>query len=290
MNRLLKKLANQLTEGLFTYSIVVVDNDRMRSAQDIVVSFSPGCQPTVTYCMEPEPNIALARNHAIKNAEGDLIAFIDDDEFPADDWLCNLYKVQKACNVNGVLGPVKPHFDSDPPQWVKRGRFFERPTYPTGYRVAWYESRTGNVLFQRKILNGVDTPFRPEFGNAGEDMDFFRRMIDGGFTFAWCDEAAVYESVPPSRCTRSYLLKRALLRGANVGKSPRDRLKNATKSLLAIPSYVLILPILAVIGQHLFLRYLIKVCDHGSRLLSFLGLHVVTQRADISAKRERSAG
>ena len=39
-----------------------------------------GCR--VKYCVEPRQNIALARNKALQNAEGDLIAFIDDDEFP----------------------------------------------------------------------------------------------------------------------------------------------------------------------------------------------------------------
>ena len=34
-------------------------------------------------------NIALARNKAIENAKGDFIAFIDDDEFPLDQWLLN---------------------------------------------------------------------------------------------------------------------------------------------------------------------------------------------------------
>jgi hypothetical protein len=38
------------------------------------------------------------------------------------------------------------------------------------------------------------------------------------------------------------------------------------------------LPVVAVFGQHVFLKYLIKLCDHASRLLAFLGVRLVTER------------
>jgi succinoglycan biosynthesis protein ExoM len=256
----------------------VADNDPAQSAQQLVAEFSSTTPVQVAYCSELQPNIALARNKALQHAEGDFIAFIDDDEFPTDDWLYNLFQTCVRSEVDGVLGPVRPSFESDPPEWVRRGRFFDRPTYHTGYRVNWDEARTGNVLFKREILNSVDIPFRSEFATAGEDVDFFRRMMEKGHAFIWCNEAVVYEVVPASRCTRSYLLKRALLRGSNFNKHPTDRLRNATKSMIAVPCYTLALPVLALFGQHLFLKYLIKLLDHGSRLLAYVGLSLVTQR------------
>jgi hypothetical protein len=48
--------------------------------------------------------------------------------------------------------------------------------------------------------------------------------------------------------------------------------------LIAVPLYTLALPILFLGGQHVFLKYLIKLLDHVSRLLAFLGLNLVTQR------------
>jgi succinoglycan biosynthesis protein ExoM len=277
LSRLLARLEHQQTEGLFTYSVVVADNDSMRSAERVVAEF-PSSRFRVRYCVEPRQNIALARNKALQNADGELIAFIDDDEFPADDWLCKLFRTYTAYGVDGVLGPVKPLFEQNPPIWVEKGRFFERPTYATGYTLTWSETRTGNVLFRRNILNGVDSAFRSEFDTAGEDIDFFRRMVEKGCTFIWCDEAVVYELVPPSRCTRSYLLKRALLGGSNFSKHPRHRIRNAIKSLIAVPCYTLALPILAPLGQHIFVQYLIKLLYHTSRLLAFLGMPLVTQR------------
>jgi succinoglycan biosynthesis protein ExoM len=278
LSRALAHMQAQQTGGLFTYSVVVADNDSMRSAEKAVQEFGATAPVTVTYCVESRQNIALARNQAIEHADGDFVAFIDDDEFPADDWLLKLFKTCEETGADGVLGPVLPHFELEPPQWVKRGKFFDRPRHATGYRMGWEESRTGNVLFRKEILRDLEIPFRSRFDSAGEDMDFFRRAMAQGRRFVWCDEAVAYEVVPASRCTRSYLLKRALLRGSNFHKHPSGRLRNFVKSMVAVPAYALALPALALFGEHVFLKYLIKLLDHVSRLLAFLGWSLVTER------------
>jgi succinoglycan biosynthesis protein ExoM len=278
LKRLLERLEKQRTDGLFTYSAVVSDNDSRESARQVVAAFSESSPLRVTYCNEPRQNIALARNMAVQHAEGNFIAFIDDDEFPAEDWLWNLFNTFAKGGVDGVLGPVMPHFESHPPQWLERGKFFNRPAHASGYRLRWDEARTGNVFFRKDILSALEIPFRPQFGTAGEDMDFFRRLMEKGSVFIWCNEAVAYETVPPSRCRRSYLLRRAMLRGSNFPKHPTDRLKNVAKSLIAVPCYAVALPILALFGEHLFLKYLIKLLDHVSRLLAFLGLRLAVER------------
>ena len=278
LRQLLVRLKSQRTDGLFTYSIVVTDNDGARSAEPVATEAAADGALRITYCVEPQQNIALARNRALEHANGEFVAFIDDDEFPVDEWLWNLFNLCQSRGVEGVLGPVKPYFEKEPPGWVKDGKFFERPTYATGHKMAWSQSRTGNVLFRKGILVEGEPPFRAHFDTAGEDVDFFRRMTNKGCTFLWCNEAVAYEVVPASRCTRRYLLRRALLRGSNFPKHPTRRLVNAAKSLVAVPCYTLALPVLALFGQHVLLQYVIKLCDHSSRLLAYLGLRLVTQR------------
>jgi succinoglycan biosynthesis protein ExoM len=278
LHDLLRKLEPQRTDGLFTYDVVVADNDAARSGEPVVQAFASSSRVRVTYCVEPQPNIARARNKALEHARGDLLAFIDDDEFPASEWLYSLFQTHNRYHVDAVLGPVVPHFQQEPPSWLKKGRFFDRPTYKTGRPIAWAEARSGNVLLVREILQRLDPPFRPEFATAGEDIDFFRRLAQNGCTFIWCHEAAVFELVPASRCTRRYLLRRAALRGSNFPKHPTHRLRNAVKSLIAVPCYTVALPVLAVVGHHVFIAYLIKILDHGARLLAFAGLPLVTER------------
>src|SRR4051812_43278175 len=82
LRRLLAALAAQETGGLFTYSVVVADNDRHESAKAVVDEWTLGSLLRVAYCVQPRQNIALTRNQAIAHAKGDYIAFIDDDEWP----------------------------------------------------------------------------------------------------------------------------------------------------------------------------------------------------------------
>src|SRR5690349_23225555 len=88
---LLKKVAELETAGLFTYSIVVIDNDCDESARTITDSFRKESSIKIAYYCEPEQNIALARNKAVQNAAGNYLALIDDDEYPEKNWLIDLY-------------------------------------------------------------------------------------------------------------------------------------------------------------------------------------------------------
>jgi glycosyltransferase involved in cell wall biosynthesis len=274
LKRLLETLQEQETDGLFTFSIVVADNDSQRSAESLVSSFAANSQITVKYCMQPQQNISLTRNRALECANGDLIAFIDDDEFAMKRWLLTLFTVLKQYDVDGVLGPVKPYFDEKAPKWVIKGKFYDRPSYKTGFVIDWTKGRTGNVLLKRSIFTGLDQPFSPEFHRAG-DQDFFRRMIAKGYTFIWCDEAVAFEVVPPSRWTRAFMLKRAFLRGTIGMQHPTTRVRRIIKAVIAVPVYLVALPFSIVLGQHTFMSLLIKTCNHLATLMTFVGIKPV---------------
>lgn len=278
LKRLLEGLSAQDTSGLFSFSIVVVDNDQSESARPVAENFMARSPLQAAYYVEPRQNIALARNMAIEHATGDFVALIDDDEFPAREWLWNLFSVCTSYDVAGVLGPVRPHFTYSPPAWMIKGRFAERQTYSTGHVLDWRQSKTGNVLLKKQMLRGHKTVFRSQFGTGGEDVDFFERMIKEGWVFVWCNEADVFEEVPPERCTRKYHIKRALLRGRNSLQREGPRKLSLGKSLIALPTYAFMLPFLFIIGHHHFMRYMIKMSDHAGKLLAFVGLNPVNSR------------
>jgi succinoglycan biosynthesis protein ExoM len=281
LERLLREIYRQETASALTFSVVVTDNDSTQSARAVVEKCRRerlGEVPQIIYAVEPAKNIALARNNALSHATGDFVVFIDDDEFPAPGWLLNLFRTCERYHVAGVLGPVKPHFEHEPPQWLIKGGFYQRPTHSTGFVMSWQECRTGNVLFRRNILETSESPFCPEFDMGGEDQDFFRRMMERGHRFIWCDEAVVYESVPPSRWSRRLLIHRALLRGRNTFRHPKHRLRNLLKSVIAVPAYALALPVLLLAGHHYFMKYLVRLADHVGRLLASVGLNPVTER------------
>src|SRR6267378_2274871 len=79
---LFEALARQDTEGRFTFSVAIVDNDS-GSARRTVEELSARLSMKVRFDVEPERNFARVRNRVVQLAEGDFIAFIDDDEVPA---------------------------------------------------------------------------------------------------------------------------------------------------------------------------------------------------------------
>ncbi|CDM25444.1 glycosyl transferase, family 2 [Castellaniella defragrans 65Phen] len=190
--------------------IIVVDNDPGRSAAPVLERHAASCPVPLVAAHCPEPNISLARNTAIRQASGDWIAIIDDDETPVAGWLQHLIELAQAQAADGVFGPVVPVYPDATPAWIIEGRYFERRRLPTGALVPRTDVRSGNVLLRRSLLLQEPGPFDPAFGlTGGSDTLLFCRLLDRRARFLWCDEAVVHEPVEPGRATLRWLLKRA---------------------------------------------------------------------------------
>ena len=278
LNRLLTQLAHQKTDGLFTMSCVVVDNDPGESARTVVHNVAGRSSLSLRYVAEPAKNFALIRNRALELVDGNLFAVIDDDEVPGEDWLLQLRLTLYDCSADGVLGPVRPYFEEEPPSWIVKSGICRRPEHSTGAVLHWRETRTGNVLMWTSLVRENGIRFDPQFGTGGEDVDFFRRASAAGKRFVWCSEAPAFELVPPTRLRRRYYIKRALLQGgislkyAVARSSVMGRLCVAGKASCAAVLYTLALPILFMAGDHVGMKYLIKDCHHIARLLAIVGI------------------
>lgn len=273
LEALLIKLQEQVTNGEFDYSIVLVDNDKDQSARHIFENQWQKSRIPMKYYLEPRSGIPNARNRAIQSSCGNFIAFIDDDEFPMNDWLLNLFRTCCKFNADGVLGPVNPYFEETPPKWIIKGKLFERPSHITGMVLHWSETRCGNVLIRRGILNNNENQFSLKFRHS-EDQDFFKRITGKGFKIIWCNEATVYETETRDRFKLSYFLRRALLRG-NVSVKLRSRkCFGFLKSLAAFQIYTIALPVLLLLRRHLFIKYLIKDVEHIGILIAYFGFDV----------------
>ena len=126
LHRLLTDLAQQKTGDQFTFSISVADNDPNESARTVVQEFVRESSCSVIYQTEPRRSISHARNKSIEPADGEYIAFIDDDEFPTPNWLLALFTARTEYKAEGILGPVRAHFDQHAPDWVRKGGFYDR--------------------------------------------------------------------------------------------------------------------------------------------------------------------
>jgi len=277
----LKSLQNQIINEEIVCSIIVVDNDREESAKNIVSFHQKTSIIPIDYLVEPEQNISLARNRAMKHADGDFFAGMDDDEVANEGWLSGLYLTLKKYNVDGVLGPVIPSFEVPPPSWINKGAYFLRKSFPTGTILTDpRHMRTGNFLLDKKIFHEKDLLFDPKFGRTGgEDVDFFKRMIANRYAFVWCDEAIVREMIPPGRWKRSSLIKRGLLRGVANASKARLLSPDSAKSFLATILYALVVPFFFMFRHYAYMRYIIKICDHSGKLLARCGINLVKERS-----------
>lgn len=285
LRRLLDELSRQLVPDGLEYSIVVIDNDKDQSALPVIREFQDRSEFSLAHGLVETPNIALARNAAVRLAVGDFVAFIDDDEFPSANWLRELYVSLVNFQADAALGPVIPVFESPPPSWLIKSRLCDRKRFPTGTPIAWNETRTGNVMLRRQVFDAGRVWFDADFGAlGGEDIDFFRRAADRGFRFVWNNEALVYEAVPRERQNISYQLRRAYLRGyISFHYYQREmtvglRIKIFLKSAAAFVTYLSILPFLALSGIHNFRKFMVKGTDHLSRALTAIGLNKIRQR------------
>ncbi|WP_435550558.1 glycosyltransferase family 2 protein [Desulfobacterium sp. N47] len=284
LEHLLRKIALQKTDGLFDYSIVVVDNGVAGHAREIVMKLKTELGMNIFYDIEPEHTIPAVRNHALRLATGNYIAIIDDDEFPPQHWLVTMYRAIQTFDVDGALGPVHPFFEQHPPFWLIKGQFCERPVHRTGTLLQWNQTRTGNVLLKKNVFDKHNLCFDPKFKTGGSDQAFFKQAMEVGCKFIAVEEAPVYENVPPERQTKTYYLKRALVNGYNSYKYSINKAHGLSrviapaKSLFALLVYTLYIPFCICIGTHMVIKYAEKGANHMSQLFAMLGIELVKKR------------
>lgn len=210
--QLLESLAKQ-TFPLANFEVIIVDNDKSASASQAIMQAAQRYPALVVrYEIEPTQGIAYARNKTVALADGELLAFIDDDEWAVSHWLSDLVESMTKFEADAVLGPVIPQYPARTPGWVIRSRFFERPRFATGTFIGSETCRTGNALVKASwVKSRQSLPFDERLAQSGgEDSDLFKWLEEQGGKFIWCDTAVVHEEVPLSRQTLSFMLQRGL--------------------------------------------------------------------------------
>jgi succinoglycan biosynthesis protein ExoM len=279
----LKRLLAGLNQLTFSYverpdiEIIVVDNDASKSAQTFCESIKPNLQWQLKYVTESQRGISYARNKAIASVskDADFVAFIDDDEVPAPNWLEELLSVQQTYAADVVGGPVLPRFLSDDvPLWVIKGKFFEPERYPTGYLLPF--TGTNNVLIRSQVLQGMNKIFDERFAlTGGEDTHFFMRVYRAGYKIIWSDEAIVYEYIPESRVNVKWILQRGYRCYSTYGLCEKefDPLLKVLSRRITTGTGRIVLGLLSLFpsmfSRHLFIAALLQIC-RGAGMLSGL--------------------
>ena len=226
LERLLGSLANQ--KGAPPFVVVVVDNDRQKSAEAVALQFRDKIQ--LTYLVEPVRGIARVRNRAVMASRSPFLAFIDDDEWATPHWLASLERQAEQSAADVVIGRVKVEFDPEVAEVVRHCGLFDPVPLSDGAIVPWYCTRTSNAYVRRGALPDRDAPFSTRFDLiGGEDVHLFKSMIDSGARVVASATAVVFEHRHAARANLLWILRRALRNGGTVVELDWKEMPPATR-------------------------------------------------------------
>ena len=149
-----ESVAQQMLPPNTAMRILVIENDATPSAKGMIEKVRAKTSVEIDYRHVPGQNISIARNAALDATSTPLLAFLDDDERAAPDWLANLLALS-AKAPKRYSAPAKPSIPDNAPFWIKAGDYHSNRiqhrdrTIATGY--------TSNVLMDMLFVrrNGV---------------------------------------------------------------------------------------------------------------------------------------
>lgn len=162
LNELMQALQAQIERD---FEVIVVDQSQ--------TAWERGDEPwgfPLFYYHSPVKGAVRARNNGAMLAQGEVVAFVDDDCLPEPEWLLNARKYFDDTEVVGLEGLIRSDHEDDP-DW--------RPVTNVGFEGIGF--MTANLMVRSAAfqhLGGFDLQFdKPHFR---EDTDFGWRMQDLG--------------------------------------------------------------------------------------------------------------
>jgi O-antigen biosynthesis protein len=145
--------------------------------------------------------LANARNTGLRDAQGEIVAYLDDDAYPDPQWLRHLVLAfERKSSYAGVGGPNVPPPDSS----LVASCVGEAPGGPIHVLISDREAEHipgCNMAFRKDALDEVGG-FDPQFRVAGDDVDICWRLLDAGFEIGFSPAALVWHE--PRRSIRAY--------------------------------------------------------------------------------------
>ncbi len=281
LERLLELLVAQ--ERAPVFDVIVVDNDKERSGEPIADRFRGPLD--LTYLVEPVRGIARTRNRAVAAARAPMLAFIDDDEWAAPDWLLQMSAVAWQSNADAVIGPVECEFAAEVPDYIRSCGLFNPQPNANHAAVPWWRTYTGNALVRRAALPDGAAPFSTRFDLTGaEDVHLFKRMIENGARVVEAANAHVFERRPAARANLRWITIRALRNGATIAEIEWKSGTFATQAARMLRSGRNAVTNAASAARHwrrdqrLATRHFVNGCDDIGKMLHLIGVRIEEYR------------
>jgi len=196
--------------------VAVADNDQDRKEGIAVAESMASAFPWALFWQSvAEKGISHSRNLAAQIAlpqKPDMIAFLDDDEWPSSQWLDELLRVQAETNADAVGGPTVSVFPDSATEKQRQNAYFGADLGLADGSACQLEA-AGNFLVKADVLhNLMPSPFDPQFAlSGGEDLAFFMRLRSLGCKMHWAANAIVSETVTADRLTPEWMQHRVMV-------------------------------------------------------------------------------
>lgn len=255
----LDSVAAQTFSEPVEWEVLVVDNNSRDQTRNVVEDFCRRYPDRFRYLFEPQQGKSYALNAGIREARGDILAFVDDDVIVEPMWLLNLTSVLHDGQWAGSGGRILPMPGFVPPPWLA----LEGPYNLAGALCAYFDPGDvpgelkdppygANMAFRREIFDRYGH-FRTDLGPfpdskiGFEDTEFGRRLMAGGERLRYASSAIVYHEVNESRARKESLLAwwfdlgRGSVRQAEKSQTITEILKILARTVLTTPRWLLTL-------------------------------------------------
>lgn len=227
--RTLNSVAKQDADKAIWECVVVNNNSTDNTAEMVAAFAKEHSDINIKLVDEAQQGLSYARNRGIAEAEGQFLAFIDDDETINEGFVSAYLDLFHNHGAFAGAGVLKVRYDSARPKWMSyyTEKMIANPLN-LGKEIITITSSVnptgGNMAFNREIFRlygGFDTNLGRK-GNelsGGEENDMFQRLRDLGERVFYTPHAIAYHHIADRKLTPEYFDK--LSYGVGVSKRIR---------------------------------------------------------------------
>ena len=237
--QVLDRLRSQEDTEDFRWQIVVVDNNSIDDTAQVVQRYQqqwPAKFP-LYYLFEPRQGIAYARRRVVQDVETPWIGFLDDDNWPAQNWVAEAYRFRQSHSHVGAYGSqLHPYYEGLPPRGMNYiACFLGIFEHPNSFRYPPHKWRfpagAGLVIRRQAWLQYV--PEQPRLRGVcrrtltakGEDVETLSYLNRAGWEIWHNPDMHLTHYIPRYRLKAEYLMK--VFQGVGLSRHPTRMIRYA---------------------------------------------------------------
>jgi glycosyltransferase involved in cell wall biosynthesis len=198
-----------------TWELIVADNGSTDHTSAVVDECAAACHRPVRRIYEPGRGVSHARNAGWQSAKSDIIAYIDDDCYPAEDYLDAVFDcLSKDPRLGFVGGRILLYDPSDRRITIQES--LEPQSFLPGSFIHPGAIHGANLAFRRAALievGGYDPWFGPGALFVAEELELLARISAARWAGAYDPKPLVYHHHGRKTAKEEWFLMRSYDRG-----------------------------------------------------------------------------